>query len=247
MSFAAFKRDLSAAADPRRAQTLARFFKTGPGQYGAGDRFRGITMPALRALVRRHEKSVTLEQCRSLLDSPWHEDRMAALLVMTHHFKRGGLDARQAIVETYLSSTARINNWDLVDLSAPLILGPWLAARDRSILGRLARSESLWERRIAMLATLAFIRARDFDDALAIAEILLDDEHDLIHKAAGWMLREIGKRDQGRLCGFLDRHAAVMPRTMLRYALERLSPEQKRDYMQRTSRMMPRTGHRHLK
>lgn len=233
MKLSSLQNEIRAAADPARALTLARFFKSGPGQYGEGDRFRGITVPVLRALAKRYAQSLSLDDCGRLLDSPWHEERLAALLVMVDQFRRGDEKTRQAVFERYLSSTGRINNWDLVDLSAPQIAGGWLMTHERDVLETLARSTSLWERRIAMIATMTFIRAGDFDDALTIAELLLKDTHDLIHKAAGWMLREIGKRDLAAERAFLDRHAAVMPRTMLRYAVERFPAGLRTHYMKR--------------
>lgn len=223
---------LRGLGDPVDAEHLQRFFKTGKGQYGEGDRFLGIRVPTLRAQVKEHP-AIPLPQLRKLLRSDWHEERLFALLAMVRHFERSNEDGRAAVYAMYLKNTRYINNWDLVDLSAPNIIGAYLADKDKSPLYVLAASESLWERRIAMLATFAFIRQKQFDHALKIARILRDDTHDLIHKAVGWMLREIGKRDLAAEKKFLDSHAARMPRTMLRYAIEKFSAPQRRLYMNR--------------
>lgn len=224
---------LKTLADPRDARTLQWFFKTGPGEYGEGDVFLGIRVPKLRKLVR---EAWTAEEdvVRGLLESPVHEQRLLALLILVRQFEKGAARDRGRIYRFYLASTRRINNWDLVDLSAPNIAGEFLVERSRRPLYRLVRSRLLWERRIALLATFAFIRRGDFADTLALAECLLGDREDLIHKAAGWMLREVGKRDEAVLEGFLDRHAAAMPRTMLRYAIERFPGAKRQRYMRRT-------------
>jgi len=217
-------------ASPEIAKTSAWFFKTGPGQYGEGDQFLGVKVPEVRRVARSF-RDLAIEEVSRLLDSPIHEDRLAALVVLVNQFERVDEARQKKIFELYLSSTGRINNWDLVDVSAPQIVGGWLAERSRTTLRKLARSTGLWERRIAIIATLHFIRQRDFADTLAIAELLLGDKHDLIHKATGWMLREVGKRDEAVLRGFLDQFATKMPRTMLRYAIERLPETSRRAYM----------------
>ncbi len=229
------QRALRAVASPERARASAWFFKTGKGEYGEGDRFIGITTPDLRAVVHRFA-ALPLAGIATLLASPVHEDRSAALLILCERFRKADRAERARVVRFYLAHTERVNNWDLVDLSAPRILGVHLLDRPRGGLTRLARSRNLWERRIAVLATLAFIRQRQFDDTLRLAERLLGDRHDLMHKAVGWMLREVGKQDAGVLRGFLDAHAAHMPRTMLRYSLERLGPAERRRYMQAKAR-----------
>jgi 3-methyladenine DNA glycosylase AlkD len=218
--------------DPESARVLQGYFRTGPGEYGEGDRFLGIRVPALRALVREY-RGVALGEMDTLLGSPWHEARLLALLLMVDAYGRGGAAAREDIYRLYLERTSRINNWDLVDLSAPHVVGAHLVQGDRSVLEGLARSELLWERRIAILATQHFIRRGDFGTTLRIAEMLVDDRHDLIHKAVGWMLREVGNRDREAEETFLRRHHATMPRTMLRYAIEKFPPELRRRYMQR--------------
>jgi 3-methyladenine DNA glycosylase AlkD len=224
------ERALATGADPIQARFALRFFKTGPGEYGEGDRFLGLRLPALRAAVKTYA-ALPLAEVRRLLKSPWHEVRLVALLILVRQYARGDERRRAAIYRLYLRHTRAINNWDLVDASAPHIVGPHWRAADPGVLRRLASSSSVWERRIAMLATLHDIRRDDYRPALQIATRLLADRHDLIHKAAGWMLREVGKRDRAVLEAFLRRHAHHMPRTMLRYAIERLPPRQRAQYM----------------
>jgi 3-methyladenine DNA glycosylase AlkD len=229
------------------AAVLQRFFKTGPGEYGEGDVFLGVRVPAIRALVRETRGRVGRSAAYALLDSPLHEARMLGLLILVDRFHRGDEEERRSIYDAYLGATARINNWDLVDLSAEHIVGGWLLTRDRRVLDRLARSEWLWDRRIAVLATFHFIRRGQFEDTLRLAAHLLGDSHDLMHKAVGWMLREVGKRSPDTLRGFLAAQAAVMPRTMLRYAIERLPDAERRRWMaagpsRRASLPRPRRG-----
>ena len=232
----AVRRALVQAGDAGDAAFLQRFFRTGPGEYGEGDRFRGIRVPVLRSLSRRFA-ALPLSAVRRLLASRYHEDRLLALLLLVRRFERSGSDVRQQVVRLYLAHTAWINNWDLVDLSAPNILGNWLLERDDpAALLPLAASALLWERRIAMVACFSFIRADRCAVACAVAERLLDDPHDLIHKATGWMLREVGKRDESALRAFLDQHTPHMPRTALRYALERQTPAVRSHYL-----ALPRT------
>jgi len=221
--------------DAEDARNLARFFKTGPGEYGEGDRFLGIRMPVVRQCVRKYE-ALSLRGIGALLKSRWHEERMLALLIMVWQFQRGDDAQQRALYDLYLDSTDRINNWDLVDLSAEHIVGGWLRERRRKPLYRLARSSSLWERRIAILATFHYIRRNEFADALAIAKLLLGDQHDLIHKALGWMLREVGKRDRATEEAFLHRHYAALPRTTLRYAIERFPEPLRKRYLAGTVR-----------
>jgi 3-methyladenine DNA glycosylase AlkD len=218
------EKQLKALGSKSAAEHAQRFFKTGPGQYGEGDRFLGITVPVLRTVAKEH-RDITLDDAVALLQSPFHEVRLTALLIMVLQYERG--ENRQAVYRAYLANTHCINNWDLVDVTAPQIVGAHLFERDRKPLYRLAKSKSLWERRIAIIATFYFIRRNQFDDTLAIADILLNDKEDLMHKAVGWMLREIGKRDQRVEEDFLLPRYKQMPRTMLRYAIERF-PEPKR-------------------
>ncbi|NLT66328.1 MAG: DNA alkylation repair protein [Acidobacteria bacterium] len=225
--------ELRTAADPARARFLARFFKTGPGEYAEGDLFLGITVPAVRKISRKHRQAPEQDVVQ-LLASPYHEERLLALLILVEQYRRGDPSRKQAIFELYLSCISRVNNWDLVDITAQHIIGSHLYGKDTSILTRLARSENLWERRIAMLSTYYFIRRGEADEALRIAGMLVNDSHDLIHKAVGWMLREVGKRcSVGIECRFLDRHVASMPRTMLRYAIELFPENLKAHYLSR--------------
>ena len=226
------RRDIRKLARRQRAESNKWFFKTAPGEYGAGDRFLGVTVPQLRVLAREY-RDMPMKYIVTLLRSPWHEERLLALLILVGQYVRGDAHARQDIHQLYLRNTASINNWDLVDSSAAQIVGAHLESRDRRVLRRLARSTSVWERRMAMIATYHYIRQRDFKDALAIAALLRRDEHDLIHKAVGWMLREIGKRDRATEERFLRKHARRMPRTMLRYAVEKFPPSLRRKYMVR--------------
>jgi len=223
-------KQLDGLANREYANNLHRFFKTGPGQYGEGDRFMGIRVPQLRTLARQCDQLST-NDLQTLLHSSLHEQRLLALLLMVRRFERGDPGTRKALYQHYLAHTRYINNWDLVDLSAPNILGSYLFDHDKRPLYRLARSSCLWERRMAILATFQFIKNDVFDDALAIAELLLQDKHDLIHKAVGWMLREIGKRNLKAERAFLDRHSTTMPRTMLRYAIEKFPETTRRRYL----------------
>ena len=211
---------------------LQRFFKTAPGEYAAGDRFLGIKVPELRQLSRIY-RNLPLQDISRLLESPWHEERLLALLILVGQYQRGDVRRRPAIYRVSLRNRRRINNWDLVDCSAEHIVGAHLRAADRRILKQLAKSSSVWDRRIAILATFHYIKAGEFEPTLAIARMLLNDPHDLIHKAVGWMLREIGKRDQQVEEEFLRVYAARMPRTMLRYAIERF-PEKLRRRLRNT-------------
>jgi len=221
---------LKSLASPVAAKLAARFFKTGPGQYGEGDTFIGINVPTLRT-VSREFRALPLDDIQSLLNSPIHEERHVALLILVLQVTKCDEIHRKRGFDLYLSSTQFINNWDLVDCSAPQVVGGHLMSRSREPLFVLAKSKSLWERRIAIVSTQHFIRHGEFGETLTISRMLLGDKEDLIHKATGWMLREVGKKDQAVLEGFLNRHAASMPRTMLRYAIERFPPDQRRVYL----------------
>lgn len=230
-SAAAVRRQLQAQVDPEKAAFYPRFFKTGPGEYGEGDRFLGVTVPKCRKIARAARGLATPEVVK-LLRSPLHEERMVALLVQVDAFRRArSPKERGDVYRLYVRHLDRVNNWDLVDGSAPTIVGGFLEDGDRKILYRWARSQDLWERRVAMLATFHYIRADDFEDALALARILKDDEHDLIHKAVGWMLREVGNRDRAAMEDFLQAHYRTMPRTMLRYAIEKLPEKRRQAYL----------------
>jgi len=224
------RKRLKRFASARDAQFLQRFFKTGPGEYGEGDQFIGVRVPALRRLVREFRGLALADTCE-LLHSPIHEECLLALLILVDAYDRGNESERAAMFRLYLDNTACINNWDLVDGSAPGIVGRHLATRPRKILFELAGSPDVWERRIALLGAFHFIRRNEFAEILRLAEMLLLDRHDLIHKAAGWMLREAGKRDVTVLRGFLKLHAARMPRTMLRYSIEKLPVTERRRWL----------------
>ncbi len=224
------RRDLRAASSARRAAVNRWFFKTGPGDYGEGDRFLGIAVPDLRRVARTYADLPRNDVLR-LLRSKWHEERLLALLVLVQQYARADERGRRALHRLYLGNTRWINSWDLVDASAAQIVGAHLEQGERILLRRLARSKSVWERRIAMIATSHYIRNGDFADAFAIAEMLVKDEHDLIQKAVGWMLREIGNRDRQAEERFLRRHARTMPRTMLRYAIEKFPEPLRREYL----------------
>lgn len=217
-------------ASREKAVLLMRFFKTGPGQYGEGDTFLGVMVPQTRTVVKEF-RDAPLPEVQTLLRSPWHEERLCALLILVDQFQRGDDGTRKKVFDLYLKNTKYINNWDLVDLSAPKIVGPYLDGGSRALLYRLVRSKNLWERRIAVLATAHFIRQGDFADVLALSTMLLDDDHDLMHKAVGWMLREVGKKDVAALEGFLQTHHRRMPRTTLRYAIERFPEAKRRRYV----------------
>ena len=226
------KKKLKSLASPDVAKSSIRFFKTGPGQYGEGDTFIGIKVPTLRT-VSREFRSLPLEEIESLLNSPIHEERHLALMVLVLQVAKCDDAYRRVVFDFYLRNTKFINNWDLVDCSAPQVVGGYLLDKSRKPLFELTQSKSLWDRRIAIVSTQHFIRHDDFADTLAISHKLLRDEEDLIHKAAGWMLREVGKKAKAVLEAFLDQHGPVMPRTMLRYAIEHFSPDQRRAYLQR--------------
>ncbi|GAB5536750.1 MAG: DNA alkylation repair protein [Rubricoccaceae bacterium] len=229
-------RQLDALANPEIAEHSQRFFKTGPGDYAEGDHFIGVRMPQIRQLVR-DARGMDLGEVQALLTSEWHEARLLAVLLMADACKRAKTPPaeRAAIVDLYLDHTAYINNWDLVDGSAHYVVGPHVdALGDLSLLDELAVSESLWERRIAIISTFHFIRKNEFLPTLQIATTLRDDPHDLIHKAVGWMLREVGKREQEVEEGFLRQHYTQMPRTMLRYAIERFPEPLRQQYLQGT-------------
>lgn len=220
------RQELMAKASNERAAVSQRFFKTGKGEYGEGDIFIGLTVPQSREISKSYKELYFIE-VEKLLHSKIHEERLIALYILVFKFKK----EPKKVFDFYLKNTKYVNNWDLVDSSAHLIVGEYLMDKARDLLYFLARSESLWEKRIAIIATFQFIRKNQFEDTIKIAEILLGGRHDLIHKAVGWMLREMGKKSEKTLEEFLNKHAQKMPRTMLRYSIEKLSPEKKRIYM----------------
>ena len=262
VSARSIERILQSYASAERAANSARFFKTGKGQYGEGDKFLGLVVPDVRKVAKSHYKSMSIREIKKLLQSPYHEVRLCALIMLVYQYEKADVAKRRQIFDFYLANTKYINNWDLVDLTAPNIVGDYLlqngsvtedtyfaqttgftrgvrrkqntVSRDEppTILVKFSRSTSLWERRIAILATFSFIRAGSHREAFTIAELLLHDKHDLIHKAVGWMLREVGKRvGKDTLREFLDRHAKTMPRTALRYAIEHMVKEERERYM----------------
>lgn len=226
------RKELETYIDPVKREYLPNFFKTGKGQYGEGDKFLGVVVPNTRLVAKKH-KEEPFEVMAGLLQSEWHECRLCALLMLVERFKKSAEKERKVIYDFYLMQTARINNWDLVDLSAPYIVGEYLKDKPREDLYRLADSTLLWDQRIAVVATITLIRNNDFIDILRLAELLLHHPHDLMQKAVGWMLREMGKRDKDLLLQFLDKYALDMPRTMLRYSIEKLTEEERRHYMKR--------------
>jgi 3-methyladenine DNA glycosylase AlkD len=225
------KSTLEQAANPNKALVLASFFKTGAGQYGEGDIFIGVPIPDIRRLCKQFFKQTTLNDVQILLNDPIHEVRMLAILLLVYSFEKADPSQQQAIYQFYLVNTARINNWDLVDNSAGQIVGAYLFDKDRAVLYQLAHSQSLWEQRIAIIATFYFIKRQQFEDTFTIAELLLTHKHDLIHKAIGWMLREVGKKDRSALEAFLNTHYQTMPRTMLRYAIEKFPEPLRQHYL----------------
>lgn len=237
--------ELKYLVDEEKKIVLPRFFKTGKGEYGEGDKFLGVTVPNIRSVATAHLDAVGSD-IAELLSSPWHEMRMCGLLIMVEHCKKTrksawmkihspeeGENLRRQCLELYLAHTDRINNWDLVDLSAPTIVGDYLTDKKRDILYHLAESSLLWEQRISIVSTFALIRNNDLDDTYMLAEKLLHHPHDLMQKAVGWMLREAGKRDKPRLMDFLDEHSLDMPRTMLRYSIEKFTDVEREYYMKR--------------
>lgn len=226
------KEDLQKLRNPEKAKLLAGYFKTGKGQYGEGDIFLGITVPDQRKVAKRY-MNASLKDIQKLLSSEVHEHRLTALIILIAKHQKAEADLKKKIFDFYLNNTKHINNWDLVDISAGRIIGDYLLDKDRAVLYRLAGSKKLWERRIAIMATSRFIREDQFEDTLKISKALFTDEHDLIHKAVGWMLREAGKRDKRIEESFLRKHYKEMPRTMLRYAIERFSEAERRFYLSR--------------
>ncbi len=231
MGLSELKRKLKKCASPQRAKSSLWFFKTGKGEYGEGDKFLGINNSDMRKIASQFFAILDPIDLDKLIKSKFHEERLIALLILVLKFEKANTINKKKIYGFYLKHTKYINNWDLVDLSAHKIVGAYLNDKDRKILYKFAKSKNLWERRIAMISTFYFIRQKQFNDALAIAEILINDKHDLIHKAVGWGLREIGKREQKIEENFLKKHYKTMPRTMLRYAIEKFSEEKRKFYL----------------
>ncbi len=225
------RQKLKNLANPEIAEHSQRFFKTGPGEYGEGDRFLGIRVPEQRKLAKQYI-GLSLEETQKLLRSDFHEERLTSLLILVYKFPKATDEDKERIYRFYINNLEYINNWDLIDSSAPKIMGAWLIDKPKEILYEMAKSENLWERRIVIMATAYFIHQNQFEDTLQLADILLQDEHDLIHKAAGWMLREVGKKDQSLLEDFLKDRYSQMPRTMLRYAIEKLPESLRKSYLE---------------
>jgi len=224
------KKELQELADEKQAEILQRFFKTGKGEYGEGDIFLGIKVPVQRDVAKKYF-GLSLPKIQELLKSNIHEHRLIGLIILSNKYKESKEEDQANIFNFYLKNTKNINNWDLVDVTAPNIVGHFLSDKKKNILYNLARSNNLWERRIAIVSTFNFIRKQEFEDTLALSEILLDDKHDLMHKAVGWMLREVGKKDEAVLEAFLKQHYKVMPRTMLRYSIERFDEDKRKKYL----------------
>lgn len=230
MSLRKLRADLRKCGNKEKAGILQRFFKTGPGEYGHGDIFLGIAVPTLRNFAKLYQ-GLEFDDVMQLLKSRFHEERLLSLLILIIGYRKADLPGKRRIYRAYLNHSGYINNWDLVDVTAKHIVGAFLRDKDRAPLYKLARSGFLWERRIAIMSTFHFIEDNDFEDTFKIAKILISDPHDLIHKAVGWMLREVGKRDMASEERFLKKYHAVMPRTMLRYAVERFMATKKRKYL----------------
>ncbi len=229
MALLQIQKDIRSQGDPIRAQHSQRFFKTGEGQYGFGDVFLGHTVPQMRAIAKKYP-ALSLTDIKTLLGSPYHEERMIGLLILVDQFEKRYLD-QKLIFDFYLANTKHVNNWDLVDVTCHKIVGKYLLNGDRKILYKLAKSSSLWERRIAIVSTFAFLRENQTEDTYKIAEMLLGDHEDLMHKAVGWALREAGKKDQKALEAFLTKHIRKLPRTTLRYAIERFPENTRKKYL----------------
>jgi 3-methyladenine DNA glycosylase AlkD len=229
MVIAKIQTELKSLGDSGQATNLQRFFKTGPGEYGEGDQFRGIRVPVLRKMAGKY-RHLPLPEAGRLLQSPFHEDRLLALLILIERYYQGNV-LQGEIHRLYLEQRRFVNNWDLVDVSAPHLVGHYLGDRAKDLLTRLAGSRVMWERRMAIIATFHFIKQGDYDDTLRVARLLLGDLEDLIHKAVGWMLREVGKREVGMAEAFLQAHYRTMPRTMLRYAIERFPEARRQAYL----------------
>ena len=229
------KKELRALANPKKAKVLAGFFKTGKGEYGEGDVFLGIVVPETRKVAKKFT-SLALSEIRELLHSPVHEERLASLFILISKYNKAGIAGKKEIFDFYIQNAKSVNNWDLVDLSAHRIVGKYLldkGEKEKAILDMLAKSDNLWERRIAIIATYEFIKNHKFEHAFKVSRLLLNDKHDLIHKAVGWILREVGKRNQAAEGKFLKKHFRQMPSTMLRYAIERFNAVIREEYLKK--------------
>jgi 3-methyladenine DNA glycosylase AlkD len=233
MGLAELRKELKKEANKEQAVILQRFFKTGKGEYGEGDKFYGIKVPVQRQTAKKH-RDISLKEIQELLNSPVHEERLVSLFILVDQYSKGDDKTKEKLFRFYLKNTKKINNWDLVDLSAPKIVGAHLLNRDKGILFKLAGSSSLWEKRISILSTYTFIKNKHFETTFRIAGILLNDDHDLIHKGVGWMLREVGNQNLNEEEKYLKKHYKQMPRTMLRYAIEKFPEKRRKAYLQGT-------------
>ncbi len=234
------KKELDELANKKQAQISQYFFKTGPGEYGEGDVFLGIKVPVLRKVAKNYY-NLDLNDLKKLLKNKVHEQRFIALVILTEKFKQENKISQKNIFKFYLYNAKQINNWDLVDISASKIVGNYLINKKRNILYELAKSKNLWEKRIAIVSTHAFIRQNDLDDSFSLSKKLLADKHDLIHKAVGWTLREVGKKNQIILEKFLQKNISIMPRTTLRYAIEKFDEKKRKKYLQMKNRLLAQT------
>jgi 3-methyladenine DNA glycosylase AlkD len=226
------KKELEILSNEEKAKIHSRFFKTGKGEYGEGSIFLGITVPVLRKVAQKYQK-ISFNELQELLNDKIHTHRFVAIVILVEKYKKGTEKKKKEIYEFYLKNYDNINNWDLVDVSAPHIIGNYLLNKDRSILYKFAKSDHLWKKRIAIISTFTFIRVNQFEDTIKISKILLNDKHDLIHKACGWMLREMGKKNQKTLEKFLDENIKNMPRTMLRYSIEKFEETKRKEYLKK--------------
>ena len=224
--------ELKAKGNPQRAKLSLRYFKTGKGQYGEGDKFFGVNLPDTRGIVRKY-RDLSFLDIQKLLNNEFHDTRTVAVLILVEKFSRGDAKEKEKTANFYLKNTKRINNWDLVDISAPKVLGPYFLDKEKDVLYKLSKSTNLWERRISIMSTFWFIKKGEYKDSLKIAENLLKDKEDLIHKAVGWMLREIGKKDLKTEEEFLEKYYREMPRTMLRYSIEKFDKDKREYYMKK--------------
>lgn len=231
MNLSELRKELREYGSKEKKEILQRFFKTGKGEYGEGDVFLGVVVPDQRKLAKKYE-SLNFEEIKDLINSKIHEERLTGLLILVEKYKKN-VDERKKIYEFYIENINGINNWDLVDLSAPNIVGEWILDKDKRVLKDLVKSDNIWKRRIAIVSTYSLIRKGKFEETLDISKILLKDKHDLIHKAVGWMLREVGKREEKKLIEFLDENYKIMPRTMLRYSIERFPEDKRKKYMKK--------------
>ncbi len=234
MNMEIIEKDLRSYASLEKAKILQRFFKTGKGEYGEGDEFLGIVVPNIRKLCKKYYKEMSFEDVGYFLRSKIHEFRLFAILVLTYMYEKASRDSQKEIYLYYIKNIKYINNWDLVDLSSPKIVGDYLLDKDRSILNEMILSKNMWEQRIAILATFTFIKNNEYEEILYFSKLLINHPHDLIHKALGWMLREVGKRDVAVLRDFLDKNYSDMPRTMLRYSIEKFDKEERLMYLNKS-------------